>query len=188
MHPINKKHFGPSGLDVEFYNGTSAVSGHIVKQMGTHRFLCSDGSNEAVCVLAQTQEDADTITEGFCTIVHAGQNVRAIYSKVLVTIDGDRLAWGDDEAAPTVANAIPDQAASANDEFIFVIPADTFADTNGVETLTLSMADEAGFEFDAATATITSDDVGTARTVTFTITATDNSGLSVSDSFDLVIS
>lgn len=187
MHPINKNNFGPTGLVVEFYNGTSAVTGHILKQMGSARFLCTDGTNEAVCLLAQTQAEADTITEGFCTIVHAGKNVRAIFSKAVITVDGERLLWGADEVAPTVANAIPDQTATANGAFSYVIPANTFADANGGE-LTLSMDAVAGFEFDADTNTVSSDDVGAARTVTITITATDGAGLSVSDSFDIVIS
>lgn len=54
--PINSRYFGPptSGgeeIKVQFYNGTESVNGWIVKQTGSKRFICSDGTTEVECYL-----------------------------------------------------------------------------------------------------------------------------------------
>ncbi len=91
--------------------------------------------------------------------------------------------------APTVANPVADQSATAGAAFSFTIPANSFADVDMGDTLTISAGDLPDWaSFDAATRTIsgtpTNSDSGT---VTITITATDAAGSTVSDSFDIVI-
>lgn len=54
--PLNKRYFGPptaggDEIKVQFHNGTASVNGWIVKQTGSKRFICSDGTNQAVCYL-----------------------------------------------------------------------------------------------------------------------------------------
>jgi hypothetical protein len=45
MHPLNKKHFGPSpnSLSIRFYNGDALVNGYIYRQIGTSHYVVSDG-------------------------------------------------------------------------------------------------------------------------------------------------
>ena len=54
--PLNNRYFGPptaagDEIKVQFYNGTGSVPGWIVKQTGSKRFVCSDGTAEQTCYL-----------------------------------------------------------------------------------------------------------------------------------------
>lgn len=54
--PLNKRYMGPptdggEEIKVQFHNGTESVNGWIVKQTGSKRFVCSDGTNEVECYL-----------------------------------------------------------------------------------------------------------------------------------------
>jgi len=54
--PINKRYLGEPTTDgqeikVQFFNGTASVNGWIVKQLGSKRFRCTDGTEIADCVL-----------------------------------------------------------------------------------------------------------------------------------------
>jgi len=98
---------------------------------------------------------------------------------------------------PTVANAIPDQSASATQAFSYTVPANTFADQDSGQSLIYSATKADGsalptwIAFDAATrifsGTPTSGDAGT---LSIKVTATDNGtgSLSVFDTFDVVVS
>jgi len=59
--PINKRHFGTpdSGSDfkVRYHHGSEA-NGWIVKQVGSKRFKCTDGTNPYVCTLVDKDQGA----------------------------------------------------------------------------------------------------------------------------------
>ena len=97
--------------------------------------------------------------------------------------------------APTVANTIPNQTATAGTAFSYAFLANTFADTDPGDTLTYTatQSDDTALpswlSFAAATRTFsgmpTAADVGT---VSVKVTASDGHGSSVSDTFDIVVS
>ena len=97
-------------------------------------------------------------------------------------------------AAPTVANPIDDQTATAGTAFLYAFPTNTFADTDAGDTLTYTATQSddsalpAWLTFDAATRTFSGTpqtaDVGT---VSVKVTASDGTD-SVSDTFDIVVS
>ncbi|MBD2701643.1 cadherin domain-containing protein [Spirosoma sp. BT702] len=90
--------------------------------------------------------------------------------------------------APTVANSIPPQSAVLGNPFSYTIPANTFADAETPNSLTLSVVGlPAGLSF-VSPNTITgtpSTTVGSPFSVT--VTATDPGGLSASTSFSLTV-
>ena len=96
-------------------------------------------------------------------------------------------------AAPTVANAIPDQAAKLGRAFSYTFPANTFADANSGDTLTYTATRDddtalpAWLTFTAGTRTFSgTPQAADAGTVTVKVTASDDNGRTVSDTFDLV--
>jgi hypothetical protein len=95
--------------------------------------------------------------------------------------------------APTVANAIPDQNATADLAFNFQFAANTFADADNelltyAATLVGGGALPAWLSFDANTRTFsgtpTAGDVGT---IQVRVSASDGQGGSVDDAFDLAV-
>ena len=97
--------------------------------------------------------------------------------------------------APTVANAISNQTATAGTAFSYAFLATTFADTDAGDTLTYTATKSdnsalpSWLSFAAATRTFSGTpmaaDVGT---VSVKVTASDGNGGSVSDTFDIVVS
>ena len=98
-------------------------------------------------------------------------------------------------AAPTLANAIPDQAATAGTLFSYQVPDTTFTDTDTGQTLSYmatkadGMALPTWLAFTAGTRTFagtpTASDV---ETVSVKVTANDGNGGSISDDFDIEVS
>ena len=98
-------------------------------------------------------------------------------------------------AAPTVANTIPDQTATAGTLFSYQVPDTTFTDTDTGQTLSYmatkadGMALPTWLAFTAGTRTFagtpTASDV---ETVSVRVTASDGNGGSVSDDFDIEVS
>lgn len=69
--PLNKRYFGePTAggdqLKVQFHNGTASVKGWIVKQLGTKKFRCTDGTVVADCHITDAASAA--LTEGQMSI------------------------------------------------------------------------------------------------------------------------
>ena len=91
---------------------------------------------------------------------------------------------------PTVANAIPDQSATAGTAFSYAFPANTFsdADTSDTLTYTATKADDTALPtwlaFAARTFSGTPTDAGM---VAVKVTASDGNGGSVSDTFDITV-
>lgn len=216
--PINKRAHGlkAGAIAVTYHNGTAAVAGKIVKQLGSNKYLCTDGTTPAICSLAQTTAAAGTLTAGYMTVVIAkfgggNENVSKFLSEnQVLTTQGSRLTFTRGvagtvagqgtmtvvaNAAPTVANAIGNQVGTVAGAFSYVIPANTFADANG-DVLTLSATTTAaaalstiGFAFDATTNTLSK--LAGASTVgakTIIVTATDTSAATVTSTFTVTLS
>ena len=65
MHPLNKKNFGTSGMAVTFYNGSSTVTGYVLKQISQNKFNITDGTNtKDGLLLAPTTAIATAIDSG----------------------------------------------------------------------------------------------------------------------------
>ena len=109
-------------------------------------------------------------------------------------IEAQTLEITPDNTPPTLANALADVTATEDSEFSFTIPDNTFQDIDPGDSLTYSARLEDGSElpswltFDAATGTFngtpTNSEVGT---LTIKVTASDDAGEAVSDSFDLTV-
>ncbi len=96
--------------------------------------------------------------------------------------------------APVVAHPLGDQAGAEGAVFSFTVPADTFADADAGDSLTLSASLAGGGDlpawltFDAATRTFTgTPGAGDVGSLSLKVTATDKAGASVSNSFDLTL-
>lgn len=101
---------------------------------------------------------------------------------------------GDSGGAPTVANPIADQRATEDIDFSFLVAANAFADPDVADTLTYSASLTSGpdlpawLEFDASTQAFSGTPLnGDVGTVSIRVTATDGSGSSVFDDFDIVV-
>ena len=95
---------------------------------------------------------------------------------------------------PTVANAIPDQSATAGTAFSYAFPANTFSDADTGDTLsyTATKTDATALPtwlaFDAGTRTFSgTPQAADAGTVAVKVTASDGNGGSVSDTFDITV-
>ena len=107
--PLNKRYFGEptaggNEIKVQFHNGTSSVPGWIVKQLGSKKFRCTDGSATQDCVL--TDAAAGSLTAGQMSItVDDGGTARQV-TKIaahMVTMDnGSRINWDFTGAGATV--------------------------------------------------------------------------------------
>ncbi len=110
--------------------------------------------------------------------------------RILFQIRGTTGSTGN---APTVANTIPDQAATVATPFSYVFPTNTFSDTDG-DTLayTATRADGAVLPTwltftDATRAFSGTPQAGDVGTVSVKVTASDGKGGSVSDTFDIMV-
>ena len=95
---------------------------------------------------------------------------------------------------PTVANAIPDQSATAGTAFSYAFPANTFSDADTGDTLSYTATKADGtalptwLAFTASTRTFSgTPQAADAGTVAVKVTASDGNGGSVSDAFDITV-
>ena len=109
-------------------------------------------------------------------------------------IDTFALTVNNTNDTPTVANAITDQVTSEDAAFSFVVPVDAFADVDAGDSLTLSATLSDGsplptwLSFDAVTNTFSgTPNNGEVGALNITVTATDGSAASVSDTFALTV-
>ena len=98
-------------------------------------------------------------------------------------------------AAPTLANAIPDRTATAGAAFSYQVPANTFNDTDTGDTLSYSATKPddttlpTWLTFTAGTRTFTGTPAATdVETLAVKVTADDSNGGTVSDEFNIVVS
>jgi len=83
MHPINKKFFGTEGIAVKFFNGTATVSGYIVKQLGTDRFVVSDGVHTVTAYLVDTYALATSLGESSIVAPPDGNTTSGAYQMTI---------------------------------------------------------------------------------------------------------
>ena len=124
--PLNKRFFGTpteagNEIKVQFHNGTGSVNGWIIKQLGSKKFRCTDGTVIKDCFLVdKSAADGDTpaaVTAGEMTItVSDNDGVLKQVTKISgrkVTIDtGETVAWN--MTAATAAGAVEMEEAGTN--------------------------------------------------------------------------
>ena len=105
--PLNKRFFGTpteagSEIKVQFHNGTASVNGWIVKQLGSKKFRCTDGTVIKDCFLVDKQAaDGNTpapVTAGEMTITvkddaGAFKQVTKISAKKVTLDTGATIKW-----------------------------------------------------------------------------------------------
>ena len=99
--PINKRFFGTptvggNEIKVQFWDGSASVNGWIVKQLGSKKFRCTDGTSTEDCFLVD-KASADIDGTGQMTItVLDGATARQVtkISGRMVTLDnGSKINW-----------------------------------------------------------------------------------------------
>ena len=145
--PLNKRFFGtPTNLGneikVQFHNGTGSVNGWIVKQLGSKKFRCTDGTETKVCTLVDRLTGAIAAGEMTITVKDDGGIARQVIKIAgrKVTLDtGVSIAWNFSESAYDAAvemeeaggAVIPVTAMVAAVEYIIVTTGDTVWETYG---------------------------------------------------------
>jgi len=102
--PLNKRFFGTptaggNEIKVQFHNGTGSVAGWIVKQKASKRFLCSDGTNTAVCTLTDAASAALTAGQMSITVLNDSGDqlqVTKISGRKVTGNDGNTYPWNFD--------------------------------------------------------------------------------------------
>ena len=99
--PLNKKYFGTptaggNEIKVQFWNGSASANGWIVKQLGSKKFRCTDGTATEDCVLVDA--DSADITAGQMTITvlddtGTARQVTKISGKRVTLDTGASIAW-----------------------------------------------------------------------------------------------
>lgn len=99
--PLNKRYFGPptaggNEIKVQFHNGTGSVNGWIVKQLGSKKFRCTDGTATKDCILVDKASGAVAAGEMTITVLDDAAVARQV-TKIAgrkVTLDtGVSIAW-----------------------------------------------------------------------------------------------
>jgi hypothetical protein len=99
--PLSNAFFGAEDgkIAIQFHNGTSVVTGYIVKQMGSTRYQVTvDGTTMFVVSLAQTTDEAETLVAGMATIVATLADDSEVFVKNLQnftawTTEGLAINW-----------------------------------------------------------------------------------------------
>ena len=127
--PLNKRYFGTptaggSEIKVQFHNGTASVNGWIVKQLGSKKFRCTDGTAVKDCFLVdKSAADGNTpaaVTAGEMTITvkdDAGalKQVTKIAGRKVTIDTGETIAWN--FSAATDDGAVEMEEAGDDDSF-----------------------------------------------------------------------
>lgn len=127
--PLNKRFFGTPSVDgneikVQFHNGTASVNGWIVKQKGSKRFVCTDGTAEETCVLTD-KDSADLLAGEMSITVKLDDDSLAQVTKISgrkITLDtGATSAWtfvtSDEDGAAEIEEAGDDDDLDNADDF-----------------------------------------------------------------------
>jgi len=99
--PLNKKYFGeptPTGneIKVQFFNGTASVNGWIIKQLGSKRFRCTDGTAIADCVLTDSPSAGLVAGQMSITVKDDAGNIKQttkITGRKVTLNTGEGIAW-----------------------------------------------------------------------------------------------
>ena len=123
--PINKRFFGEPTADgneikVRFRaTGEAEANGWIVKQLGSKKFRCYDGTNTMDCTLVDKAQG--TLVAGEMTITvkddsGTARQVTKITGRMATLDSGDKIAWGF-AAYNAVAGAVEMEEAGTDDSF-----------------------------------------------------------------------
>lgn len=98
--PLNKRYFGEPTIEgkeikVQFFNGTASVNGWIVKQLGSKRFRCTDGTLTEDCVLVNKASTAITTGEMSISVKDDAGTVEQV-----VKISGHKVTTGAGQVLP----------------------------------------------------------------------------------------
>ena len=124
--PLNKRYFGTptaggNEIKVQFHNGTGSVNGWIVKQKGSKKFLCSDGTDTATCTLVDKASAALAAGEMTITVDDNGtaRQVVKITARKVTMDNGSQIKWDFTGTGATVEmEEAGDDAAQTNaDDF-----------------------------------------------------------------------
>jgi hypothetical protein len=210
-------------LAVKFYDGSSIKTGWVLAQVGSVRYKVTDGTTTKIARLCQTTAEVTALTAGtgpaaslratLCTIEitpYGGsvENIRKMSTFRVFTVQGSHVVWklgttataaGHGtiaivaNAAPVVANVIPNQTATVAGAFSFQFAANTFSDLNkDTLTYTSTLGDNSALPgwlvFTPATRTFTkAAAAGTAGAITVKVVASDGT-LTASNTFTLTVS
>lgn len=99
--PLNKRYFGEptaGGNEIKvryFAPGQSEANGWIVKQKGSKKFVCTDGTNEALCTLVDASQGALTAGQMTITVDDNGtaRQVTKIAGRKVTMDNGAQIKW-----------------------------------------------------------------------------------------------
>ena len=108
--PLNKRYFGApttggNEIKIQFHNGTGSVNGYIVKQLGSKKFRCTDGTIVRDCTLVDKAAGALAGYEMSIVVKDAAEAIKQVtkISGRKVTLDsGESIAWAYGAATATV--------------------------------------------------------------------------------------
>ena len=122
--PLNKRYFGEptaGGNEIKVRyraTGQAEANGWIVKQLGSKKFRCYDGTNTMDCTLVDKSQGTLAVGEMTITVKDDGGTARQV-TKIAgrkVTLDtGASIAWNFSDA--TDDNAVEMEEAGTDDSF-----------------------------------------------------------------------
>ena len=128
--PLNKRNFGAptaggNEIKVRFRaTGQSEANGWIVKQLGSKKFRCTDGTNTEDCILADKAQGTLAVADMTITVKDDGGTARQVtkISGRMVTLDsGVKIAWNfsnaTDDGAVEMEEAGTDDSFTGADDF-----------------------------------------------------------------------
>ena len=131
--PLNKRYFGPptaggNEIKVQFHNGTASVNGWIIKQKGSKRFLCTNGTVSRLCKLSTKASNLLLAGEMSITVKTDATTVlqvTKISAKKVTLENGTVIAWnwsnsttdGKVEMEEAGADAVIDATGTDEDDF-----------------------------------------------------------------------
>ena len=100
--PLNKRFFGTptnagNEIKVQFHNEAASVNGWIVKQLGSKKFRCTDGTETKDCTLVDELTGAIAAGEMTITVkddAGAAKQVIKIAGRKVTLDTGESIAWG----------------------------------------------------------------------------------------------
>ena len=122
--PLNKRYFGEptaGGNEIKVRyraTGQAEANGWIVKQLGSKKFRCTDGTNTEDCTLADVSQGSLDEGDMTITVKDDGGTARQVtkISGRMVTLDsGDKIAWNFSNA--TDDGAVEMEEAGTADDF-----------------------------------------------------------------------
>jgi hypothetical protein len=122
--PLNKRNFGAptaggNEIKVRFRaTGQAEANGWIVKQLGSKKFRCTDGTNTEDCILADKAQGTLAVADMTITVKDDGGTARQVtkISGRMVTLDsGVKIAWNFSNA--TDDGAVEMEEAGTADDF-----------------------------------------------------------------------